>query len=75
MSVWRTEFDYLGGYDCIGHAYKIISPNGTTVCIIDFLDHEEDATGRRLSEEETHGRVKGFADLIVRALNTSEALR
>lgn len=74
MSAWRTEFDEMGGYDCLSDAYKIISPDGTTVCVIDLADHQEDAEGRWLSEEERHGRVKGYADLIVRALNIMEGV-
>ena len=74
MSVWRTEYDELGGYDCMTPAYKIINPDGTTICVIDFANHQEDAQGNWITREERHGRVKGYADLMVRALNIAEGL-
>ena len=36
---WKAKWDYLGGYDCMSHAYKILSGE-QTVADLDYSDYE-----------------------------------
>lgn len=43
---WRDEFEYLGGYDCMSDAVRIVTADGDTLAVVDVAHYTQRLFGR-----------------------------
>ena len=70
---WKAFWDYLGGYDCMSHSYRIASGE-QTIAVLDVSDYEATNQDGDTEEEVNCLEAKANAHLISAAPDMYELL-